>query len=209
MTSPSILATPSGTQAAAPEQLFEFPETRDLVALVNDAAELIRDKGEEVFDEFREPGSRWRSGEKYVFVLDLDGNMLVHSDPSMEGKNQLELKDIDGRPIIRGLLEVASAVPGKPEGWYHYQWPVPGGLLPRWKTSFVRRVATPSGKHYVVGSGVYNDRMERAFVVDEVKNAVGEIETRGTAAFPLFRDPTGPYLAKDSYIFVLEMNGVV
>lgn len=208
MTTPSSLATPSGIQAAAPEQLFEFPETRDLVALVNDAAELIRDKGEDVFADFREPASRWRSGEKYVFVLDLDGNMVVHPDPSMEGKNQLELKDIDGRPIIRGLLDVAGVVPGKPEGWYHYQWPVPGGLLPRWKSSFVRRVSTPSGKNYVVGSGVYNDRMERAFVVDAVKNAVGEIETRGTAAFPLFRDPTGPYLAKDTYIFVLEMNGV-
>jgi signal transduction histidine kinase len=208
MTNPSILATPGGARAVAREEFFEFPETRDLVALVNDAGDLIRDKGERVFDEFREPESRWRSGEKYVFVLDLEGNMLVHSDPGMEGKNQLELKDIDGRPIIRGLLDVASAVPGKPEGWYHYQWPVPGGLLPRWKTSFVRRVSAPSGKDYVVGSGVYNDRMERAFVVDAVKNAVAEVETRGTAAFPLFRDPTGPYLAKDAYIFVLEMNGV-
>ena len=208
MSNPSILGTPSGAGTAEVEQGYEYPETRDLVALVNDAAELVRTKGEAAFDEFRMPGSRWRSGETYVFVLDLDGNMLVHADPVLERKNQLMLKDVGGKPIIRGLLGVVTAVAGKPEGWYHYQWPVPGGLLPRWKSSFVQRVLTPSGEHYVVGSGVYNDRMERAFVVDMVKNAVGEIETRGKASFPLFHDPTGPYLAKDAYIFVIDTDGV-
>ena len=208
MASPSILITPSGAQAAALEQTYEHAETRELVALVNDAAELIRGKGESAFDEFRVPGSRWRRGETYVFVLDPDGNMLVHADPNLEGRNQLELKDVGGKPIIRGLLDVTTAAAAKPEGWYHYQWPVPGGLLPRWKSSFVRRVSAPSGKTYVVGSGVYNDRMERAFVVDAVKNAAGEIETRGRAAFPLFHDPTGPYLVKDAYIFVIDSDGV-
>ena len=28
--------------------------------------------------------------------------MLVHPDPAMEGKNELDLKDINGKPIIRG-----------------------------------------------------------------------------------------------------------
>ena len=55
---------------------------------------------------------------------------------------------------------------------------------------------------------MYNDRMERAFVVDAVKDAVGQIEKNGEAAFPLFHDPTGPFLAKDAYIFVFDMNGV-
>ena len=207
MTNPSILATSGGAGAPALEQ-YEYPETRELVALVEDAAELIRGKGETAFDEFRTPGSRWRHGETYVFVLDPDGNMLVHADPALEGKNQLQLLDVGGKPIIRGLLDVTMAVAGKPEGWYHYQWPVPGGLLPRWKSSFVRRVSSPSGKSYVVGSGMYNDRMERAFVIDVVKNAAGEIETRGKAAFPLFHDPRGPYLAKDAYIFVIDTDGI-
>src|SRR5690606_33677594 len=105
---------------------------------------------------------------------------------------QLDLKDVDGRPIIRGLIDAATAVPGKPQGWYHYEWPVPGGLLPRWKSSYVRLVSAPDGADFVVGSGMYDDRMERAFVVDLVKTAVGRIEAQGDAAFPLFRDPTGP-----------------
>lgn len=194
--------------AATLEERYEHAETRELVGLVDEAAELIRTKGEAAFGLFRTAGSRWRSGETYIFVLDPAGMMLVHSDPAMEGKHQLELKDINGKPIIRGLIGAATSAPDKPEGWYHYQWPVPGAILPRWKSSYVRLVKAPSGKSYIVGSGVYNDRMERAFVVDAVTNAVAEIERRGEAAFALLRDPTGPFIAKDAYIFVTDMEAV-
>jgi hypothetical protein len=194
--------------AATAEQPYQYEETRALVALVNDAAELVRTKGDTAFGDFGVPGSRWRQGENYIFVLDPEGNMLVHPDPELEGKNVLGLKDINGKPIIRGLIDVAVTVPDKPEGWYHYQWPVPGGILPRWKSTFVRLVTAPSGKNYIVGSGMYNDRMERSFVVDAVKNAAGQIEQHGAAAFKRFHDPTGPFLAKDEYIFVFDMNGV-
>ena len=187
---------------------YQYKETRELVALVNDAAELVHTKGEAAFTDFRLSGSRWRQDQTYIFVLDPQGNMLVHPDPAMEGKNELDLKDINGKPIIRDLIGAATTLPGKPEGWYHYQWPVPGGILPRWKSSYVRLVMAPSGKSYVVGSGMYNDRMEKSFVVDEVNDAVGQIEKNGEAAFPLFHDPTGPFIAKDAYIFVFDRSGV-
>lgn len=209
MTTPSTLSTERESQAAATlEQRYEHAETRDLVALVNDAADLVRTKGEAAFGELRIVGSRWRHEETYIFVLDPEGNMLVHADPTMEGRNQLDLKDINGKPIIRGLIAAATALPGKTEGWYHYQWPVPGEILPRWKSSYVRLVQAPSGKRCIVGSGMYNDRMERAFVEDAVTNAVGLIEQRGEAAFPLLRDPKGPFIAKDGYVFVTDMKAV-
>jgi len=209
MTTPSTFSTERESQAAASlEQRYEHAETRDLVALVNDATDLVRTKGETAFGELRISGSRWRHEETYIFVLDPKGDMLVHADPALEGKNQLDLKDINGKPIIRGLIAAATALPGKPEGWYHYQWPVPGEILPRWKSSYVRLVEAPSGKRYIVGSGMYNDRMERAFVEDAVTNAVGLIEQHGEAAFPLLRDPKGPFIAKDAYVFVTDMKAV-
>jgi len=206
----ALLQATNGTGQTVPLRVeqAQYEDTRELVALVNDAAELVRTKGKAAFQEFRVAGSRWRQGATYIFVVDPKGNMLVHPDPALEGKNELNLKDINGKPIIRGLLGAALTLPNKPEGWYHYQWPVPGGLLPRWKSSYVRFVTAPSGNRYLVGSGTYNDRMERTFVVDLVKDAVGQIEQHGTAAFPLFHDPTGPYLAKDAYIFVFDNKGI-
>lgn len=200
-------ASPTWREGQVATIEYEHEETRELVDLVHEAAELVRTQGEEAFRDFRNPGSRWRREDRYVFVLDPEGTMLVHPDPETEGKNELELKDISGRPIIRGLIGTAKALPDRPEGWYHYQWPVPGGLLPRWKSSYVQLVEAPSGKSYVVGSGMYNNRMERAFVMDAVLQAVREIETRGEASFSLFHDPKGPFLVKDAYIFVDDMDG--
>ena len=210
----TVPASVRPTKGTAPSQeriaasAYEYPESRSVVRVVDAAADLIRLRGETAFAEFGQDDSRWREGEAYVFVLDPEGNMLVHPDAALRGKNQWDLQDINGKPIIRGLIEAATALPDRPEGWYHYQWPVPGGLLPRWKSSYVRRVEAPSGRTYVVGSGVYNDRMERAFVVDAVVRAVSEMERRGRAAFADIYDPTGPYLAKDAYIWVNDLDGM-
>ena len=193
--------------ATPQESEYEYSETRELVRLVEDAANMLREKGESAFLEFRTPGSRWRQEETYIFVLDADGDMLLHPDPDLEGKNNIDLKDINGKPIIRGLIDAATANPDKPFGWYHYEWPTPEGLLPRWKSSYVRSVQALSGKTFIVGSGMYNDRMEKAFVIDMVTNAVREVETHGKAAFQLFYDPTGPYHVKNAYIFAIDMDG--
>lgn len=199
--SPSAPATPD-TQVP-----YEYQDTRELASLVTDAARLVREKGEQAFGELRGAGSRWRHGEAYVFVLDTDGKMLVHPDPALEGRNQLDLTDVNGKPIIRGLIEAANRTHGQAVGWYHYEWPVPGGLLPRWKSTCVQAVTAPSGGQYIVGSGIYNDRMERAFVVDAVNAAVAEIERNGRDAFPRFYDRTGPFIAKDAYLFVYDNRG--
>jgi signal transduction histidine kinase len=201
------VASRAATVPANLDQAYENRETRDLVVLVNDAADLIHARGAAAFADFRVSDSRWRRGETYIFVLDPQGNMLVHPDPALEGKNELALQDINGKPIVRGLIAAATTLPNKPEGWYHYEWPVPNGLLPRWKSSYVRLVAAPSGKNYIVSAGMYNDRMERAFVVDAVKDAAGQIEANGEAAFKLFHDPKGPFIVKDAYIFVFNPSG--
>jgi signal transduction histidine kinase len=198
------------TSYSVPDEThYEHVETRELVALVHDATELVANRGEAAFSELSADGSHWRQGEAYVFVLDPEGNMVVHPDPALHGKNVLALKDIHGKPIIRGLIDAATTDADKPEGWYHYEWPVPDGLLPRWKSSYVQLVTTPSGMRYIVGSGMYNDRMERPFVVHAVTNAIRLIEKSWEVAFPLLRDPAGPFIAKDAYVFVLDMEGMV
>jgi signal transduction histidine kinase len=208
-TDAGIMEETDSTQALSsrPDQIYQDRDTRELVALVNDATELVRTKGEAAFSDFRVSGSRWRQGETYIFVLDPNGNMVVHPDPGLEGKNQISLTDINGKPIIRGIVGAAT-MPSKPQGWYHYQWFVPGEILPRWKSTYVELVEATSGKSYLIGSGIYNDRMERAFVQDAVKGAVGEIEKNGRAAFPVFRDPKGPFVAKRAYIFVIDSKGI-
>jgi signal transduction histidine kinase len=186
---------------------YEREEIRALVERVEDAADLVRRHGAGAFAELRRPGSRWREGEAYVFVLDADGVLVVHPDPSMEGRDQLELVDVDGKPIVRGLIAAASASADRPHGWLHYRWPTPGGLLPRWKSTYVKLVRAPSNAKYFVCSGVYDDEMERAFVEDLVDAAVLELERHGREALYGFRNPRGRFIAKDAYLFVFDLDG--
>jgi signal transduction histidine kinase len=187
---------------------YEYKETKQLVNFVEKAALLIESKGESAFNEFRKSGSSWNQKENYVFVIDPTGKMLVHPDSKLEGKDEKNLKDINGRFIIRGLIEAASAHPDKQQGWYHYQWPIPGEILPRWKSSFVKSVKAPSGQQYIVGSGIYNDRMEKSFIMDAVTDAAKLIEKDGAKAFSQFYDKSGRFMAKDTYIFVVDPKGV-
>ncbi len=132
--------------------------------------------------------------------------MILHPDPALEGKPEIELKDVNGKPIIKGLIGAASGA--DKHGWFQYQWPEPGSMFPRWKSSFVTHVVAPSGKEYVVGSGLYNMKMEKDFVVTAVDAAAALIEKEGEAAFPGFRDKAGPFLFMDIYIFVDRPDGV-
>jgi len=184
---------------------YKYEQASSLVSLVKEAALAIETKGEAVFPEFKTEGSQWRHGDIYVFVIDSDGNMIVHPDPALEGKNQIELKDLNNKPIIKGLINAASG--NNKEGWYHYQWPEPGSLFPMWKSSFVKFVIAPSDKKYVVGSGLYNMNMEKEFIVALVDSAVELIEKEGKAAFSKIRDKAGQFIFMDTYVFVDTPDG--
>jgi signal transduction histidine kinase len=187
---------------------YQYQATKDLVSLVRGAAALVASKGETVFGEFKKEGSEWRHGNLYIFILDTNGNMVLHPDPALEGKNEMELKDINGKPVIKNILQVATGYDKRGEGWSHYEWPEPGSIFPIWKTTFAKSVVAPSGKTYVIGSGLYNMKMERCFVVDIVNDAAALIEKEGKNAFALLRDKAGPFIFMNTYVFVDIPEGV-
>lgn len=186
----------------------EHKETKELMALVEDASALIAERGvHEACAQFRQKGSRWLGPELYVFIIDLDGNALCHpARPELEGKTQLELRDPTGKPVVRNFLREVEG--GDIDGWVHYQWPRPGGGTFFWKTSYVRRVEAADGKHYLVGSGLYQMKPERFFVVEQVDDAADLLETMGEVAFETLRDESAGYRFYDAYVFVMDEEGV-
>jgi signal transduction histidine kinase len=187
---------------------YQYQATKDLVSLVRNAAALIAAKGEAAFPEFKKEGGSFRHGNLYIFILDTQGNMVLHPDPALEGKNEMELKDINGKPIIKNILAAATSYDNKGEGWSHYLWPEPGSIFPMWKTTFTKCVTAPSGKKYVIGSGLYNMKMEKCFVVDIVNDAAALIEKEGKNAFSALRDKSGPFVFMDTYVFVDTPQGI-
>lgn len=186
--------------------IYKYQQAQDLISLVKSAASEIKSKGESVFPEFKEKNSKWRHDNTYIFIIDADGNMILHPDPALEGKNQTALKDVNNKLIIKGFMDAVSG--GRDEGWFHYQWPEPGSMFPLWKSSFVQLVTAPSGKKYVVGSGLYNMKMEKGFIIALVNSAAALIEREGPVAFPKFRDKAGQFIFMDTYVFVDRPDGV-
>jgi signal transduction histidine kinase len=178
-----------------------------LMRLVRDAAGLLEAEGEQAFPTFRKQGSRWFQDETYLFVWDLSGKRVFHAlEPQLEGASASDRTDVLGRPFGRMILDAARSDAG--EGWVHYMHPIPGQMLPSWKTVFVKRVVFPSGQEHLLGCGLYNMQMEETFIEDVVNRASRLVAARGPAAFPVLRDRKGPYYFMDTYVFVTSPMGV-
>jgi len=199
-----LLALPAGAEE---KDSYQYQETKDLVALVEEAAAFVRADGEKVFPAFRKEGSRWFQGDSYVFVWDLQGNRYVYPpDVEHERKNLIGLEDVGGKPIGRMIVDAARDGDGK--GWVHYRWNRPHESKPTWKSTYVVKSIAPSGKEYLVGSGLYQAPVEKAFVVDAVKAATALIERDGKAAFVTLRDSKSRFFFHDTYIFVTTVTGI-
>ena len=84
----------------------------------------------------------------YPFVYDMTGNCVAHgARPALIGKNLIDLKDQDGKYLIREILDIAN---GSGSGWVDYKWPNPLTNKIEDKTSYVEKMGD-----YVVGVGVY------------------------------------------------------
>ena len=196
-----------GCAIEEPPQQYQYEQTRELVAFVEQAAEYFHTEGEKAFSEFARKGSKWFHDDKYIFIYDLNGTNIFHAvEKELEGKNLIGMEDIDGRQMIKQAVNIAKNR-DKPYGWIHYRWEEPGQIFPTWKSAYVVRVEAPSGKPYVLGSGLYNMQIEPQFIVDIVDSAVELIEKEGEAAFDAFRSISSQYNLADSFIFVISMDG--
>ncbi len=185
----------------------EREETRRVMQFVHAAADEIAKKGADAFPEFREPGSRWYSGDTYAFVIDMSGKMLMHPiRRDLEGRDERSRRDADGRPIVQRFLAIVNGPEG--QGWSHYRWPKPGATEASWKSTFVMRVTGPNGEQYEVGAGIYDAAVERMFAVDLVQQAVALIEDQGSAALLTLQSKTSGFSFKDYYVFAFDEDGI-
>jgi len=84
----------------------------------------------------------------YPFIYDAKGVNLAHgARPALIGKNLIDLKDQDGKYLIREMLEIVKV---KGSGWVDYKWPNPLNNKIEDKSSYVEAMGD-----YLVGVGIY------------------------------------------------------
>lgn len=115
------------------------------------AAKLLDAEGEAALEKIKDPVGEFSfaDGAGYVWVHNLDGNMVMHPvKPALDGKNLLAIRDVDGVYLFVAMNEIAEEYGA---GWVPYAWPKPGQEGSSPKISYV-----VLSVNYVVGAGMYD-----------------------------------------------------
>lgn len=120
------------------------------------SARFLQEEGESGLAAISDPESEWAK-EPYLFVYDLDGNIIAHPNSKLIGKKFLGIKDVKGKMFPAEFVMVAKSEKGK--GWVDYWWPKLKGGKPEQKVSYIMRVP---GKDMLVGAGIYGYDAEKA-----------------------------------------------
>ncbi len=189
---------------------YFYEDTRQLVAVVEEAADLVAQKGEAAFEQFRVANSKWLKGQRYLFIYDAKGKCVFHPiEPRLIGQELIELKDLDGRPMVAMITDVAKRPEPDASDWVFYLWEESWkSRVPEWKSSYIRKAVAPGGGVYLVGSGSYNIKPEKSFLEERVNRAAALIKEKGTeAAFAELRNRACPLHILNTYITVTDSRG--
>jgi hypothetical protein len=203
----------SSSFAGAPEDAltYLYADNKQLVRLVEKAASLIESRGTEAFLAFALKGSEWLDDERYMFVYDDRGIVAFHPiELELVGQDLSRFRDIEGRPVIAEMMEIGRRPEPDASGWVFYLWEGPWHTRPQWKGSYVRKAVSPDGRVFLVGSGLYNVKIEKVFVEERVDQAAELIRTLGReAAFAELGRASCPLHVLDAYIRVTDEHGNV
>ena len=135
--SSAALASEKGTEAEA-------------VAMVKKAVASVKANGKErAYAEFNNPQGKFVKHDLYVMCYDMSGFNRCHgSNPKLIGKNLIDIKDADGKFVVKGLIAVANQGTGK--GWFEYKWPNATTKAVETKATYLEKV-----DDILIGVGVY------------------------------------------------------
>jgi signal transduction histidine kinase len=93
----------------------------------------------------------------YLFILDMKGNVKLHHDRSRIGKNDMHVRDSNGKAFVEAFVRTIRK---RGEGFVDYYWYLPdaNGTGMHYKISFVKRM---KGLNWFIGAGEYLHYMRR------------------------------------------------
>jgi len=114
-----ILAAGIALPAIAADSERTTPEQAQ--ALVKKAIAHYKAAGpQKALADFADKGNaEWVKGDRYVNVYDMDGKCLAHINDKTIGKNMIDLRDVDGKYLIKERLDRAKA---EGKGWQDYKF---------------------------------------------------------------------------------------
>ncbi len=114
------------------------------------SGDLNKELSSESFNALKEKIKSKRVGTTgYIFCIDRSGTLKIH--PESEGRNIIDVRDSDGKPFIREMID-------KKTGWIRYPWQNVGDQKPRMK---IVRYEYFKTWDWIVAVGSYEDEFYR------------------------------------------------
>jgi len=129
----------------------EFGTKAEAVAMVKRVqAMFAKDGADATFKAVSDKSvAEFHDRDLYPFIYDMSGICVAHgARPALIGKNLIDLKDQDGKYLIREMVDIANETGS---GWVNYKWPNPLTNKIEDKSSYVEKMGS-----YFVGVGVYS-----------------------------------------------------
>ena len=122
----------------------------DAVATVKKGIAFIKANGKDKgYAEVSNKEGQFIDRDLYLVVYGLDGTVRAHgANGKMVGKNLIDLKDNEGKAIVKSLITTANTPAGR--GWVDFKWPNPLTKVVEQKSGYIERV-----DNMIVGSGIY------------------------------------------------------
>ncbi|HWQ18941.1 MAG TPA: cache domain-containing protein [Methanotrichaceae archaeon] len=181
-----------------------------LVSFLEEAKNYTLNNGkDEALKAFSDPNGKFVRGDMYVFAYDFNGTLLAHPYLSDKiGRNNLDLLDPNGVPIIKNMVEVAK----QGEGFAVYVYPNPNEAN---QTGLKLVYALKVDDGLWIGSGIYlpgqvplfsfEDQRRLSAFVNEAKDYA--LKNGRDKALQAFNDPNGEFVRGDLYIFAYDFLG--
>lgn len=111
----------SGSVTALREDRTKYGSPLEAKIMVEDAVDYMQKVDhEKAFLDFRKKEGRFRIKDLYLFVIDMDGNVLCHGgEEALIGTNVIDLKDSAGKYFIKEFIKLMK---DSNNGWKEYYW---------------------------------------------------------------------------------------
>ena len=126
------------------------PATKEqAVAMVQKAVAFIKSQGpEKAYAAIDDKSGQFVQGDLYIAVVGLDGTLLAYgADGNRVGDNVMDLKDSDGKEVIKERVELAKK---QPSFWQSYKFMNPVSKTVEPKQMYCERL-----NETVVCAGIY------------------------------------------------------
>ncbi len=143
-----------GLGLALPALASDSATREECMAKSKEAAEMVKNDKEAAIQQIGDKNGPFVWKDTYVFLMDLNGNMLAHPmKPELTEKGSL-LAVPDKNPENPKMLfaEFVEVAKNAGEGWVEYMWPKPGEETPSVKETYIYRVP---GTDMFTAAGIY------------------------------------------------------